>query len=62
MGEINDRELVKRVQAGDKRAYDALIRKYQHKIIKLISRYVHDPDAALDVAQEAFILGCIGSR
>src|SRR5215208_6745613 len=55
MGEINDRELVKRVQAGDKRAYDALIRKYQHKIIKLISRYVHDPDAALDVAQEAFL-------
>jgi RNA polymerase sigma-70 factor (ECF subfamily) len=55
MGETNDRELVKRVQAGDKRAYDALIRKYQHKIIKLISRYVHDPDAASDVAQEAFL-------
>ncbi|MGI9305503.1 MAG: RNA polymerase sigma factor RpoE [Gammaproteobacteria bacterium] len=56
MGEKNnDLELVRRVQAGDKSAYDALIRKYQHKIIKLISRFVHDPDAALDVAQEAFL-------
>jgi RNA polymerase sigma-70 factor, ECF subfamily len=55
MGETNDRVLVQRVQAGDKTAYDALLRKYQHKIIKLISRYVHDPDAAMDVAQEAFL-------
>ncbi len=56
MGEKNnDLELVKRVQAGDKSAYDVLVRKYQHKIIKLISRYVHDPEAAQDVAQEAFL-------
>ena len=56
MGEKNnDLELVRRVQAGDKSAYDALIRKYQHKIIKLISRFVHDPDATQDVAQEAFL-------
>jgi RNA polymerase sigma-70 factor (ECF subfamily) len=55
MGEKNnDLELVKRVQAGDKSAYDVLVRKYQHKIIKLISRYVHDSEAAKDVAQEAF--------
>jgi len=51
----NDLELVRRVQAGDKQAYDALVRKYQNKIIKLVSRYVHDPDAAQDVAQEAFL-------
>jgi RNA polymerase sigma-70 factor (ECF subfamily) len=31
------------------------VRKYQYKIVKLISRYVHDPDEALDVSQEAFI-------
>jgi RNA polymerase sigma-70 factor (ECF subfamily) len=56
MGEKNnDLELVKRVQAGDKSAYDVLVRKYQHKIIKLISRYVHDHEAAQDVAQEAFL-------
>jgi RNA polymerase sigma-70 factor (ECF subfamily) len=56
MGERNvDRELVQRVQKGDKSAFDVLVRKYQFKIIKLISRYVHDPNEAMDVAQEAFL-------
>lgn len=51
----SDRMLVERVQRGDRSAFDMLVRKYQHKIIKLISRYVHDSTEALDVAQEAFI-------
>jgi RNA polymerase sigma-70 factor (ECF subfamily) len=56
MGERNiDRELVQRVQKGEKNAFDVLVRKYQLKIVKLISRYVNDPSEALDVAQEAFI-------
>lgn len=50
-----DRELVLRVQRGDKRAFDVLVRKYQHKIIKLVTRFVRDHDEALDVAQEAFL-------
>ncbi len=50
-----DAELVKRVQAGDKSAYDLLVRKYQSKIINLVSRYVKDPSLAMDVSQEAFI-------
>ena len=56
MGERNiDRELVQRVQQGDKSAFDILVQRYQYKIIKLISRYVHDSSEAQDVAQEAFI-------
>lgn len=51
----SDWMLVERVQRGDRSAFDMLVRKYQHKIIKLISRYVHDSTEALDVAQEAFI-------
>lgn len=50
-----DRLLVKRVQAGDKRAFDLLVKQYQHKIIGLIGRYVYDQHEALDVAQETFI-------
>lgn len=50
-----DAELVRRVQAGDKRAFDVLVQKYQHKLVKLIMRYVRDPVESLDVAQEAFI-------
>ncbi len=56
MGEQNvDQELVRRVQLGDKKAFDVLVMKYQQRIIKLISRYVRDQDEVLDVAQETFI-------
>jgi RNA polymerase sigma-70 factor (ECF subfamily) len=56
MGERNiDQTLVERVQQGDKSAFDVLVLKYQSKIIQLVNRYVHDPDEAMDVAQEAFI-------
>ena len=50
-----DQQLVKRVQAGDKRAFDLLVLKYQHKIISLVGRYVKDHHEAMDVSQEAFI-------
>jgi RNA polymerase sigma-70 factor (ECF subfamily) len=56
MGESElDQALVERVQKGDKRAFDLLVRKYQHKIISLVTRYVSDWSEAQDVAQEAFI-------
>ncbi len=50
-----DEELVARVQQGDKKAYDLLVIKYQHKIVQLVNRYLKDPSEAQDVAQEAFI-------
>jgi RNA polymerase sigma-70 factor (ECF subfamily) len=50
-----DQELVVRVQRGDKAAFDLLVRKYQHKIAKLVSRYVRDRAEVEDVTQEAFI-------
>jgi RNA polymerase sigma-70 factor (ECF subfamily) len=56
MGERNlDQELVERVQAGEKAAFDILVRKYEHKLANVISRYIHDPSEVLDVSQEAFI-------
>jgi len=50
-----DLELVRRVQSGDKTAFDVLVLKYQQKVINLVTRYVHDPHIAMDVAQESFI-------
>ena len=50
-----DQKLVVRVQKGDKTAFDLLTRKYQHKIAKLISRYVRDRREVEDVTQEALI-------
>ena len=51
----SDLSLVRRAQGGDKGAFDALVRKYQHKLVKLVMRYVRNPAEAEDIAQEAFI-------
>ena len=50
-----DHELVARVQRGDSKAFDLLVRKYQHRIVALIGRYVSDWSECQDVAQEAFL-------
>jgi RNA polymerase sigma-70 factor (ECF subfamily) len=50
-----DKDLVSRVQQGDKSAFDLLVIKYQYKIVQLVNRYVKDPSEAQDVAQESFI-------
>ena len=50
-----DAQLVRRVQKGEKGAFDLLVLKYQHKIVNLVMRYVRDPDLALDISQEAFL-------
>lgn len=50
-----DQQLVQRVQKGDKAAFDLLVLKYQHRVLKLVSRFVNDAAEAEDVAQEAFL-------
>ncbi|MFZ5757498.1 MAG: RNA polymerase sigma factor RpoE [Pseudomonadota bacterium] len=50
-----DQQLVLRVQQGDRRAFDLLVAKYQHKIISVIGRYVRNLDEAQDVAQDTFV-------
>ena len=53
--EQTDSQLVERVQRGDKRAFDLLVLKYQHKIVGLVGRYIRDSEEVKDVTQEAFI-------
>ena len=56
MGEQSiDQALVERVQRGDKKAFDALVLKYQQRIINVLSRYMRDQSEVQDIAQEAFI-------
>ena len=50
-----DHELVRRVQRGDSAAFDLLVRKYQHRIVGLIGRYIADWSECQDVAQETFL-------
>ncbi|MYM74204.1 RNA polymerase sigma factor RpoE [Duganella sp. FT109W] len=50
-----DQLLVERVRDGDKQAFDMLVAKYQRRLMRLLSRIVHDPAEAEDVVQETFI-------
>lgn len=51
----SDEQLVARVQQGDRRSFDLLVLKYQHKVMALVRRFVKDHAEAEDVAQDAFI-------
>lgn len=51
----SDQLLVERVQAGDRRAFDILVSKYQRRLMRLVSRLIHDPAEVEDVVQETFI-------
>src|SRR5688500_12708611 len=53
--EATDAQLVQRAQSGDRTAFDLLVLKYQHRIHKLVGRFVNDPAEAQDVTQDAFI-------
>lgn len=50
-----DRELVRRVQRGDRTAFDLLFRRYRHRIQSLVARFVRSPEDVEDVVQESFI-------
>ena len=50
-----DQMLVARAVAGDQRAYELLVLKYQRRIERLIGRMVRDTDLVEDIAQETFI-------
>jgi RNA polymerase sigma-70 factor (ECF subfamily) len=50
-----DQDLVARVQRGEAAAFDLLVRKYQHRVAAVISRYIRDWSEVQDVAQDTFI-------
>lgn len=51
----SDAQLVARTLAGDTRAYELLVLKYQRRIERLIGRMVRDVDLVQDIAQESFL-------
>lgn len=56
MGEDHiDLDLVRRVQSGERNAFDMLVRKYQYRVAALVRRYVRDEAEAEDIVQESFI-------
>lgn len=51
----SDAWLVERAVAGDQKAFELLVIKYQRRIQRLIGRMVRDVDLVEDIAQETFI-------
>lgn len=50
-----DLSLVQRTLAGEQKAFELLVVKYQRRIERLIGRMVRDTDLVEDIAQETFI-------
>jgi RNA polymerase sigma factor (sigma-70 family) len=53
-------ELIQRVLAGDKSAFDPLISPYKNDALKIARRMLRDPFDAEDVTQEAFLQAFLG--
>ena len=51
----DDQELVRRLRAGDERAFEELVETYRERVYRVAWRVVRDDEVAEDVAQEAFI-------
>ncbi len=52
---MEERELIEKVQRGEKEAFEALMAPYQRKIYSLLYGMVWDREDALELTQEVFI-------
>lgn len=50
-----DLQAVRAAQGGDAMAFDGLVRKYQHRVIAVVGRYIGDWSECQDVAQDVFV-------
>jgi len=55
VNEDEDKALVRQCRAGDRQAFEALVRRYQKPVYNAALRLLHDPEDARDVAQTAFL-------
>jgi RNA polymerase sigma-70 factor (ECF subfamily) len=53
--DATDAELLEAFRAGDTRAFEALVRRYQRPVLGIARRFARDEDDAEDLAQRAFI-------
>lgn len=53
--ELLEAELVARVQAGDRYAYNLLVQQHREEVFRLAYLILGSPDEAEDIAQETFI-------
>ena len=52
---INDARLVEMTREGGQEAFAELVRRYENRLIRVISRFILDPVMVEDIAQEVFL-------
>ena len=52
---VSDARLVEDARLGDQKAFGELVQRYERRLIRVILRFVRDPDSAEDLAQESFL-------
>ncbi|MDE6754104.1 MAG: sigma-70 family RNA polymerase sigma factor [Muribaculaceae bacterium] len=53
---MDNAEIINHCAEGDREAMELLYRRYRHKMMRIIRKYLHDDDAAEDVLHDGFIL------
>ncbi len=52
---VSDARLVESARRGDQNAFGELVRRYEHRLQRVILRFVRDSELAEDLAQETFL-------
>lgn len=52
---LDEHALVRKAQAGDRLAFDELVRRYDHDVLRLALNLVHRREEARDIYQESFL-------
>jgi RNA polymerase sigma-70 factor (ECF subfamily) len=53
-GDVGDARLVEYARLGDDESFAALVRRYEHKLVRVLTRMIRDEELARDLAQETF--------
>ena len=52
---LRERMLIRRLQQRDEKAFEEIVRMYQHKVYNLVYRMIGSQQEAEDIAQEVFV-------
>lgn len=52
---VSDARLVEESRRGDQAAFGELVQRYERRLLRVIQRFIRDPDIAEDLAQETFL-------
>lgn len=55
LAELDDQHLIARAQAGERAAFETLVRRYDRDVLRLILNVLRSPEEARDVYQDAFL-------